>query len=200
MPANLVIPLFAVGGSFLLVVVLILWTVRARKEEMGEVLPPPPAQTFPTSPEQISLSVRQPMVTIRPTEAAGSATLLGKILGNLMPNMAELQEFSEFVRRKEEEAGRPLTKEEKTQVAREALEMLIQKYPDNPLFRQMYVSIGQLSGGSPTTEDGAQFQVTKVDGKVILRVNGREYSSPEEIPDPVAREQVRKLLDSMGGG
>lgn len=196
MSTDVIVSAISFGLLGLLILGLIVWTVRARQQEQEGFNSSPPHLRSPTP----VVSLQPPDTTAHSNQPSATmpSTLVGRLLQNLSPDLIDLMDLPAYIQKKEQEVGRPLTKEEKERTMQDALADLTRQHPDNLFLRQMLDAMRNSTGTDTDSIPDNQIKVYKVNGKVTIRVNDSDFASLDEIPDPTVREQVRKLLALIG--
>jgi hypothetical protein len=129
---------------------------------------------------------------------AEPASPFGDFLRGVFPQLSTLKELAELIRAAESTGADAETSEERTAEVLRAVEAMIEKRPNVEFLRQMRDQIRTRVHPDENPADGGRVQVFQVAGRTVILADGVEYSSPEEIPDPVVSREARRMIEPAG--
>jgi hypothetical protein len=210
-PIVLMLLVAAIGFTVFLLLALVVRTIRTRRAEDGFEPAPegtrkstreisdPFSTTEPAPDWMRSLSRDSP----EPVQSPGgeSESPFKNLLRSAMPEISTLMDLGKMVKESQPVGEMPRSEEERNAAFAKAVDEMLEKQPDNAFLRQLRDSLPASGSRSDMPESENRIQVFQIGGKTTIRVDGVEYSSAEDIPDPEVREQVRekvqRLLDAL---
>jgi hypothetical protein len=122
---------------------------------------------------------------------------LKDFLRNAVPSISTVVDLGKLVQQIQAAEEKLDTPEERRAAIVRAAEQLMEQHPDNDFLRQVLESL-QIQGYSAAeTEPPKVINIVQTTGRNLIHVDGVEYSSVEDIPDPEKREQARRMLASL---
>ena len=143
----------------------------------------------PRQPEEGPRGSGQPAQT---TIGSEPRSLLGDLLRNAVPQLSAVMDLSRVIKQIQEAGELTDTPEERNTAIRKALDQMLEQQPGNEFLIQMRDSLE--SGEGTDAETDTVVQVVRVAGRNVIRIDGVEYYSLADIPDPDLRDEARKML------
>ncbi len=130
--------------------------------------------------------------TAQTTIGSEPRSLLGDLLHNAVPQLSAVMDLGSVIKQIQEAGELTDTPEERKTAIRKALEQMLEQQPGNQFLIQMRDS---LPSNEETGEDAESVvQVVRMAGRNVIRIDGVEYQSPADIPDPELRDEAMKML------
>jgi hypothetical protein len=124
---------------------------------------------------------------------------LRDFLRNAFPSISTVAELGKLVQQVQEVEGKSDTPEERKATIAKALAELAEQQPENNFLRGILDSL-QLNGFSAADSESLEgVRIVQSTGRNLIHVDGVEFYSVEDIPDPEKREQARRMLASLHG-
>ena len=186
--------LMLIAGTALVIiflVVLILWSIQNRREENG--FQPTPADARPI-PYAIAPTLSSSPGAQRTPEIKNFLTGL---LRDAAPNLSAMMDLDKKVKEYQSTVESPKTNEERLVMYQWALDKMLEKNPENALLQQLRANLKLAGNAADQSVRSADVQVFQAEGKTVLRVNGKEHSFPQEVLDPAASDQVRRMVEAL---
>ncbi|MGB7538059.1 MAG: hypothetical protein WBM17_05940 [Anaerolineales bacterium] len=143
--------------------------------------------------------LRQPNPDVRGTNApgqvptgAGPQSSFGDFLRNAVPQLSTVMELSKMAKMMQAAGELTGSNDERGAALLKALDQMLEQQPQNEFLIQMRDSFQ--SADVSETETDAVVQVIRVAGRNVVRIDGIEYYSPADIPDPALRDEARRML------
>jgi hypothetical protein len=201
----------AVFATFI-VLGLVIWSIRIRREEDGFVpAPPKPPKSMIRTPYTVeseqavadwmsppTKEIAEPILPsgkLLPDDDFGSP--FKSLLRSAMPELSTLIELGKMVKESQAAEGASNSPEERNAALRQAVDRMLEQNPDSDLLRQLRSSLPSAGEIADATIDDSRVQVYEVDGKKTVLVDGANVTSADDILDPVLREKIQRLLDSL---
>ncbi|MBN2085146.1 MAG: hypothetical protein JW748_07950 [Anaerolineales bacterium] len=127
----------------------------------------------------------------------GGQPFFTDFLRNAVPQISTLIDLSRAVKQMQAAGDWTDASEDRKAAIRKALDQMLEQQPQNEFLIQMRDSLEFDGESDAEAEDEEGMQVIQVAGRNIIRVDGTEYYSLAEIPDPRLRNQARQMLLDM---
>ncbi len=123
-------------------------------------------------------------------------SLLGDLMRNAMPQLSTVMDLARMVKQMQAAGEWTDASDERKASLRKALDQMLEQQPGNPFLIQMRESLE--SGEGTDAETDTVVQVVRIAGRNVIRIDGVDYNSPAEIPDPELRDEARQMLADLG--
>ena len=211
-PAVLMILVAGIVFAVFLILAALVWSIRTRrseenfipapaamKKEKREV--PDPFGGKEPAPDWMLELKRDALDSVSTPErvpiGAEPESPVKDFLHSAFPEISTLIDLGKMVQQVQSAGGAPESSEERKEALLTAVEQMLEEQPDNPLLLQVRDTLQSGGGQTVDSTGGNRVQVVQVAGRNILRVDGIEYYSVADIPDPELRRQARLLLTSL---
>ncbi len=191
--SSIVLLLTVAGSVFgaVILLALIVWSVRIRRDEGN----------FEPAPDWMKMGKREILDSPAPVEESPSIieaeSPLRSFLRNAVPELSSAIDLGKIVQMAEDAGEKLGSTEERKAVIYKAVNELLEQQPENEFLRQVLDSlqIGDYQSEETASED--RVKVLRIPGRNLIHVDGVEYYSVADIPDPEMREEARRILASL---
>jgi hypothetical protein len=192
-----------------IVLALVVWSIRIRRDEEGFQPAPAKRQTITGGnaaqaeqiPEWLRGKTQYPigsaLADARVQPGTGEESPLKNLLRGAIPEFSTLMELGQMVQNSQGTGELPTSAEERDAALQNAIGEMLEKQPDNTFLHQILVSLQSTGNQAAESTENDRIQVFLEGEKLCVRVDGIEYSDPEAISDPEMREKVRRVLESL---
>ena len=122
-------------------------------------------------------------------------SLLSDLMRGAVPQFSSVMELARMAKQMQAAGELPDTSDDRKAALREALDRMLEKQPDNEFLLQMRKSLPSKDEDGDDAE--SVVQVVRVAGRNVIRIDGVDYYSLADIPDPDLRDEARQLLLDM---
>jgi nitrogen fixation-related uncharacterized protein len=149
--------------------------------------------------ESVQDWLRQPNLDVRGTNEPGRVPTgaeprspFGDFLRNAVPQLSTVIELSKLVKQMQAAGDWADATDERKAAIRTAMDQMLEQQPQNEFLIQMRDSLE--SADESETGTDTVMQVIRVAGRNVVRIDGIEYYSLEDISDPNLRDEARRML------
>ncbi|GEM_PF-3776621 len=125
---------------------------------------------------------------------AGRQPSFTDFLRNAVPQISTVMDLSRAIKQMQAAGDWTDASDERKAAIRMALDQMLEQQPQNEFLIQMRDSLEFAGESEDEADDEEGMQVIRVAGRKVIRVDGVDYYSLAEIPDPDLRDEARQML------
>jgi hypothetical protein len=204
-----IVQVILVAGIVLVVSLLlaaIAWGIRIRRDEDNFIPPPGPLKKsdreFPdpfAEKEAAQDGLRELKRGVADTIPAAEKGQVGtgpespmkNILRSAVPELSTLMDLGKIVSQAGDSGG---SSEERRRALLNAVEQMLEKQPDKALLRELRDTLRAGEESPVEDSDESTVQVIRVGGRNVIRIDGTDYYSLADIPNPDLRDEAMRML------
>jgi hypothetical protein len=188
-----IVLLLTIAGSVFgvaLLMALIVWSVRIRRAEGN----------FVTTPDWMKKGPEESLDSPAPIRESPSIIEVESPIRNFLretvPELSTAVDLGKIVQMAEAAGEKPGSAEERKAIIYKAVNEMLEQQPENEFLRAVLDSL-QIDEDQPEETSSQDRIIIQIPGRNLIHVDGVEYYSVADIPDPEMREEVRHILASL---